>query len=97
VEKLKEFCSNKYPVNSLRYEIFFGILFRIYFKNIHNKSQEIIQNCLKRFNLSKKYTLAELKNKYRELAKKTHPDLGGDREEFEKIQSCYNGLKSKKE
>ena len=33
---------------------------------------------------------AELKHKYRELAKQHHPDKGGDPKEFEKITKAYH-------
>jgi DnaJ-class molecular chaperone len=40
------------------------------------------------------YTLdeAQIKKKYRDLAKKCHPDKGGDPEEFKKINEAYNFL-----
>ena len=45
-------------------------------------------------------TLEELKKKYKELAKKLHPDLGGDKEEFQAMNNEYDllfkNLKNKK-
>ena len=37
-------------------------------------------------------TLEELKKKYKELAKKLHPDLGGDKEEFQAMNNEYDLL-----
>ena len=45
-------------------------------------------------------TLEELKKKYKELAKKHHPDLGGSKEEFQELNNEYDllfkSLKNKK-
>ena len=37
-------------------------------------------------------TIEELKKKYKELAKKHHPDLGGAKEEFQKLNNEYDKL-----
>ena len=37
-------------------------------------------------------TIEELKKKYKELAKKLHPDLGGTKEEFQKLNNEYDLL-----
>lgn len=37
-------------------------------------------------------TLEELKKKYKELAKKLHPDLGGSKEEFQELNNEYDLL-----
>ena len=63
-------------------------------KNPHttnaNKDQNIFPECLKvlEFNTWPK-DLNEIKNQYRTLAKKKHPDMGGSPEEFEKINKAY--------
>ena len=38
-------------------------------------------------------TFADLKKRYRQLAKKYHPDVGGDEEAFKAIVSKYETLK----
>ncbi len=37
----------------------------------------------------------DIKEAYRELVKEVHPDLGGNQEEFKRIQSAYEDLKNK--
>ena len=37
-------------------------------------------------------TIEELKKKYKELAKKFHPDLGGNKEEFQSMNNEYDKL-----
>ena len=37
-------------------------------------------------------TIEELKKKYKELAKKHHPDLGGNKEKFQEINNEYDKL-----
>ena len=37
-------------------------------------------------------TIEELKKKYKELAKKLHPDLGGSKEEFQSMNNEYDKL-----
>lgn len=38
-------------------------------------------------------TFKEIRERYRELSKKLHPDQGGDREEFERLIEAYEMLK----
>lgn len=40
-------------------------------------------------------TKAELDARYRELVKKHHPDMGGDAEEFKKVQAAWTLLTEK--
>lgn len=49
-------------------------------------------NHYKTLKLSKNCTQEQIKSSYRKLAKETHPDTGGDPEEFKKIQQAYECL-----
>jgi hypothetical protein len=69
-----------------------------YYKEIKNKTPNEI------FNLSKSYSIDELKQKYLKLSKKYHPDLFPDKDIktlandiFEIIKSSYDKLKEDKE
>ena len=44
------------------------------------------------FGLPENYTEAQLKEVYRTAVKRTRPDLGGDYEEFLRIQAAYEAL-----
>jgi hypothetical protein len=46
-------------------------------------------SCLARLGLSYPATLAQVKASYRHLAKRAHPDQGGDKEEFLALQVAY--------
>lgn len=46
--------------------------------------------------VGKKATKAEIKKAFRNLSKKHHPDVGGDEEEFKRIQEAYETLSDDK-
>lgn len=50
---------------------------------------------LRIFNLSPSYTIDELKNSYRKLTLKHHPDRGGDIQNFRMITEAFNFLSEK--
>lgn len=59
------------------------------------KSKGDINGALKIFSLDKSTATAEtIKKRYRELAKKSHPDVGGNAEEFKKINNANEVLMS---
>ena len=47
-------------------------------------------------NISKNATIKEIKDQYKLLAKKYHPDKGGDHEHFIKVDQAYKNLINKK-
>ena len=46
--------------------------------------------------LSPGMTMADAKARYRELVKKHHPDVGGDPEQFKRIQAAWEMLTSRR-
>jgi hypothetical protein len=56
----------------------------------HSKFDEALQV----FGLSRPVTLDDIKRRYRVLAKQTHPDTGGDAEQFKHIHNAYQVLES---
>lgn len=46
-------------------------------------------NAMSLFGLTQNYTLDELKNAYRKLAIRTHPDKGGNPKDFERVTKSY--------
>ena len=42
--------------------------------------------------IHKNFTIEELKDKYKRVAKKTHPDKGGSEELFRLVTLCYKKL-----
>ena len=53
-------------------------------------------DALRLFQLQKTYTIEELKNAYKKLAMKTHPDKeGGNVEQFQLVTKCYMSLLEK--
>ncbi|KYJ86263.1 heat-shock protein [Sulfurovum riftiae] len=53
---------------------------------------EEIENALETLGLPKLVTKADIKRQYRYIAKKHHPDLGGDPQEMERINHAYRLL-----
>ena len=51
-----------------------------------------LEVALKIFQLPKKYSEIQLKNTYKELVLRFHPDRGGDNEKFQLINKCYTYL-----
>lgn len=60
-------------------------------KPITNLTQEEVNACVV-LDLEGTINENQLKQKYRELALKHHPDVGGDTEQFKKINSSYELL-----
>ena len=52
----------------------------------------MIQNFYKKLGLTKNATITEIKSAYRLLAKKYHPDTGGDNEKFLALQLAWETL-----
>jgi DnaJ-class molecular chaperone len=53
---------------------------------------EEIEKALEILDLPKMVTKADIKRQYRYIAKKHHPDLGGDPQEMERINYAYRLL-----
>jgi len=53
--------------------------------NLYGESYEVL-------GISQEATLIEVKKAYRSLAKKYHPDIGGNEEHFKKINDAYQSL-----
>jgi DnaJ-class molecular chaperone len=53
---------------------------------------EEIEKALEILDLPKMVTKADIKRQYRYIAKKHHPDLGGDPQEMERINCAYRLL-----
>ena len=47
-----------------------------------------LSECLKLFSLDNSYSKEDIKRSYKRLSKKHHPDLGGDKEKFVKINDA---------
>lgn len=63
------------------------------FKKVHNKDNQTWKKAAKAFGVRagklKKMSKDEIKKLYREMAKKVHPDHGGDEEKFRKLHDAY--------
>ena len=53
---------------------------------------DIIEEALEVLELPKFITREDIKNQYRFLAKKYHPDVGGDAERMERLNHAYSVL-----
>ena len=61
-------------------------------KQIADTKYQDIKNALLELNLIAPITKKELKSSYKQLSKKYHPDLDGDRKKFELIKESYTLL-----
>lgn len=68
---------------------------RIYhrFKKVNNRNKQTWKKAAKAFGVRagklKKMSKDEIKKRYREMAKKYHPDHGGDEEKFRNLHEAY--------
>lgn len=58
-----------------------------------NKPNNKVSECLKILGLTTANTKEDVKKRYKLLAKKHHPDLGGNKETFVKINNAYTYIK----
>ncbi len=56
-------------------------------------NRDKLHNSLDVLGLPQFVSFREIKESYRALSRKTHPDFGGDRDEFERVNSAYEILK----
>jgi hypothetical protein len=75
-------------------EYFYFVYFRIYRENGLSLYDLRDPNLLELLSLSPMATELEIKKRFRELAKKYHPDTGGDSEDFIKLMDTYGKLTS---
>jgi len=68
----------------------------VYFRNYQERGLSFVNlydpNLLGLLGLPLSATESEIKSKFRELAKKYHPDMGGDAEKFMELMDIYNQL-----
>ena len=53
------------------------------------RRNDLIPDCFVILGLNNEATVSDVKQAFRRLAKKTHPDVGGDAEEFKLIMGAY--------
>ena len=69
-------------------------LLEIFWKKVYQpQSSEVLQQALKIMELESSVPLPELKQQYRRLAQRFHPDKGGDSEHFKKICQAFHQLR----
>jgi hypothetical protein len=73
-------------------EFFFSVYYRFYSENGFLNSGMYDPQILKWMGLPADSGSEEIKKKFRELAKKYHPDKGGDPERFIELMDNYNRL-----
>ena len=63
---------------------------RSYKRQRHKMPKHSTAECLQILRLEAGVDQAAVKSAYRAMAKETHPDKGGDPDEFKRIESAYN-------
>jgi coenzyme F420-reducing hydrogenase alpha subunit len=76
-------------------EFYWNVYYRQYKDNYYGLQASYDVGALSRLGLSPLADMETIKSRFRQLAKKYHPDLGGDREEFIELYKIYEELKCK--
>ncbi len=75
-------------------EEYYKTIFKKYYKDsISPKANTTNQRLLQVLELPTNASVDEIKKQFREMAKKTHPDTGGNNEDFITINEAYQELK----
>ncbi len=75
-------------------EFYWNVYYRLFKDNYYYDTPYEIQS-LSQLGLSPLADLEEIKSRFRQLAKKYHPDAGGSKEEFIELYKIYSDLKNK--
>jgi len=78
-------------------EYFYHVYYQYYKENGIIPAEMYDITLLSRMGLPPDSTLEDIKSRFRELAKKYHPDLGGDSSKFIELMETYNKLLDKYE
>ena len=85
-------CKSKDEFKEIVDEFFFSVYYRFYTENGFLNSGMYDPQILKWMGLSPNSGFEDIKKKFRELAKKHHPDKGGDPGRFIELMDNYNRL-----
>jgi len=75
-------------------EYFYHLIYRHYYESGFRDTFMIDPKVLTRFGLPITTDITEIKRRFRELAKRYHPDNGGDRSKFMDLMEEYKNLKN---
>ena len=85
---------NKVDFKRVVEEFYWNVYYRLFKDSYYGKKQAYEINALSKLGLPPLANMDDIKKRFRELAKKYHPDMGGSREEFIELYKIYDELKS---
>lgn len=76
-------------------EYYWNVYYRLFKENYYNVGVVYETEALNKLGLPPYADFDDIKSRFRQLAKKYHPDKGGDKQEFIELYKIYDELKSK--
>jgi len=90
LKQLSEMSKQEYK--SAVEEFYWHVYYRLFKDNYNNMTDTYSIEALSKLGLPPLADMGDIKSRFRELAKKHHPDLGGSKEEFIELYKTYDEL-----
>ena len=86
---------NKEEYKAVIEEFYWNVYYRLFKENYYSSEEIYDTEALNKLGLPPYAGFEDIKTRFRQLAKKHHPDKGGNKEEFIELYKIYEELKNK--